>query len=70
MADNNASAVPESTESAKSEEGEKIGTGESAMPEDAEWMDTGEPSAATPSTEAVQIKADSARRPRKRKSSE
>lgn len=70
MADDNASAAPESTESAKSEEGEKIGTGESAMPEDAEWMDTGEPSAAIPSTEAVQIKADSARRARKRKSSE
>lgn len=65
--DNNASAVPES---AKTAEGEKIGTRESAISKDAEQMDTGEPSAATPSMEAAQVKADSARRTRKRKSSE
>lgn len=69
-ADNNASAFPESMASTKLNEGEKLGTEESSVREDAECMDTGELSVATPSMEAALIKADSARRSRKRKSSE
>jgi hypothetical protein len=63
--DNNASAVPETTQSTEPTEEEKAKT----ESKDPEMMNTGEPT--TPSTEAAHVKqAESGRRTRKRKSSE